>query len=101
MPPNRRLSRSDANSPQIEQPRVPLPSCFWLHVRTEVKTPKIDTPARFCLHTALPWNVFCRDCIVWGSKFGGLSMEKIILLCLIVGVIGVLAELSPVLPPLK
>ena len=56
---------------------------------------------RFCLHTALPWNVFCRDCIVWGSKFGGTSMEKIMLLCLIIGVIGVLAELWPVLPPLK
>jgi len=26
-------------------------------------------------------------------------MEKVILLCLLVGVIGVLAELSPVLPP--
>jgi len=28
-------------------------------------------------------------------------MEKVILLCLIVGVIGVLAELSPVRPPEK
>jgi hypothetical protein len=33
-----------------------------------------------------------------GAKSGGTSMEKIILLCLIVAVIGVLAELSPVLP---
>jgi hypothetical protein len=33
---------------------------------------------------------------VWGT-----FMEKIMLLCLIVGVIGVLAELSPVLPPQK
>jgi len=28
-------------------------------------------------------------------------MEKIMLLCLIIGVIGVLAELWPVLPPVK
>jgi hypothetical protein len=36
-----------------------------------------------------------------GVQFGGPSMEKIMLLCLIVGVVGVLAELSPLLPPLK
>jgi hypothetical protein len=36
-----------------------------------------------------------------GVSVRGTSMEKIILLCLIVGVVGVLAELSPVLPPLK
>jgi hypothetical protein len=29
----------------------------------------------------------------------GASVEKLLLLCLIVAVIGVLAELSPVLPP--
>ena len=62
---------------------------------------RVKTKTRFCLHTALPWNVFCRDCIVWGAEFGGTSMEKIMLLCLIIGVIGVLAELWPVLPPLK
>jgi hypothetical protein len=36
-----------------------------------------------------------------GIKSGGTSMEKIILFCLIVGTIGVLAELLPVLPSQK
>ena len=34
-----------------------------------------------------------------GLSRGAKSMEKIILLCLIVGIIGALAELSPVPPP--
>ena len=43
-------------------------------------------------------------CLVWNSRVenaGGHPLEKIILLCLIVGLIGVLAELSPVLTSQK
>ena len=57
--------------------------------------------ARLCLRTAISRNICCRDRTVWGSSPGGTSMEKIMLLCLIVGTIGVLAELLPVLPSQK
>ena len=38
----------------------------------------------------------------WGRNFRGkiIHMEKIMLVCLIVGLIGALAELSPAQPPL-
>jgi hypothetical protein len=38
---------------------------------------------------------------MWATFGGGPSMEKVVLLCLIIAIIGVLAELSPATRPQK
>ena len=52
-------------------------------------------------HGHLPERLLPRLRCMWATFGGGPSMEKVVLLCLIIAIIGVLAELSPAPRPQK